>query len=299
MPSSRAEAVTGLLARCTFPSPGTAVVVAVSGGADSSALLVLATEAGCEVTAVHVDHRLRPGSATEADVVAALAERFGARFVGRTAAVAPGPNLEARARDARRAVLPAGAMTGHTVDDQAETVLVNLLRGAGLDGLAGMRSGPTKPMLRLRRAETRALCASLDIVPVEDPMNADLRLRRNRVRHEVLPLLDEVAERDVAPLLARGAALLADDAGLLDDLSAALDPTDARGLAAAPLPLARRAVRRWLAAEAAAHPPDGATVARVLTVARGQWRSTEVGDGRRVARTAGRLRLERPGPSRP
>ncbi|MDP8955085.1 MAG: tRNA lysidine(34) synthetase TilS [Actinomycetota bacterium] len=281
-----------LLARCRFPPAGTVAVAAVSGGADSSALLVLAVEAGCAVTAVHVDHGLRSGSAAEAEVVAALAGRLGAGFVARRASVAPGPNLEARARAARRSVLPEGAMTGHTADDQAETVVLNLLRGAGLDGLAGMRPGPTKPLLALRRADTVALCAGLGIQPLDDPTNTDLGLRRNRVRHEVLPLLDKVAERDVASVVARSARLLDDDARLLERLAADLDPTDVSALIVAPVPLARRALRRWLVEEMGPHPPDSATVERALTVARGVWRATEVGAGRRLARRHGRLRLE-------
>jgi tRNA(Ile)-lysidine synthase len=268
-------------------------VAAVSGGADSSALLVLAAEAGCDVTAIHVDHGLRPSAGAEADMVATLAERFGARFVARTATVAPGPNLEARARSARLAALGEGVMTGHTADDQAETVVLNLLRGAGLDGLAGMRPGPTKPLLRLRRSETRGLCRRWGIDPVEDQSNADRRFRRNRVRHDVLPLLDSVAERDVAVILARSAGLLAEDADLLVKLAASLDPHDGRALADAPAPLARRAVRRWLAEDQPPYPPDVATVERVLEVARGRWRSTQVGGGRRVARRNGWLRLER------
>jgi tRNA(Ile)-lysidine synthase len=180
-------------------------------------------------------------------------------------------------------------MTGHTLDDQAETVLLNLLRGAGADGLAAMRSGPTKPLLALRRADTAAVCADLGLDPVVDPTNADVALRRNAVRAQVLPLLDGVAGRDVAPLLSRTAALLADDAELLAALAADLDPTDAAALAAAPPALARRAVRAWLTG---AYPPDAATVERVLGVARGEARGTEVGGRRRVRRTAGRLRLE-------
>src|SRR5205085_8899120 len=121
-----------LLGRCVFPGAGTVVTCAVSGGADSLALLVLAVGAGCEVTAVHVDHGLREGSAAEADLVRAAAARFGAGFVAERVMVAPGANLEARARAARYGVLPADVLTGHTADDQAETVLLNLLRGAGL-----------------------------------------------------------------------------------------------------------------------------------------------------------------------
>ena len=91
---------------------------------------------------------------------------------------------------------------------------------------------------------------------MHDPSNDDPRFRRNRVRHELLPLLNELAERDVAALLARTAGLLRDDDTLLDQLAAELDPTDALALLAAPLPLARRAVRRWL--DRGGYPPDAA-----------------------------------------
>ncbi len=264
---------------------------AVSGGADSLALLVLAVAAGCEVTAVHVDHGLRDQSAAEAEVVRAAAAAAGAGFRSERVMVEPGTNLEARARAARYRVLPADVLTGHTADDQAETVLLNLVRGAGLDGLAGIAPGPRRPILGLRRHETRSLCRLLGLTPVDDPSNADPVHRRNRVRHELLPLLDAIAQRDVAAVLARQAPLLRDEAELLDGLAAALDPTDARAVAAAPSALARRAVRRWLAA-GCEHPPDGAAVERVLAVARGEVRAAEVGGGRRVARTGQRLRLE-------
>ena len=279
-----------LLARCTFPPPGTSVTCAVSGGADSLALLVLATAAGCRATAVHVDHGLREGSAAEADVVAAAAAGLGAAFRAERVHVAPGPNLEARARAARYRVLPPDVLTGHTADDQAETVLLNLLRGAGLGGLAGI-SRDRRPILSLRRAETRAVCIAAGLSPVEDPSNLDPAHRRNRVRAELLPLLDAIAERDVAPVLARQADLLRDEAALLDALAAALDPTDARAVAAAPPALARRALRRWLQA-GGEHPPDAATVERALAVARGTTVAADVGGGRRLARTDNVLRLE-------
>ena len=297
-----------LLARCTFPPAGTAVTCAVSGGADSLALLVLATAAGCAVTAVHVDHGLRPGSAAEAGAVAEAAARYGATFRAETVDIAPGPagagpalppalgaaralpNLEARARAARYAVLPAGVLTGHTADDQAETVLLNLLRGAGLDGLAGMRAAH-HPILALRRHETEAVCAAEGLTPFVDPTNADPAHRRNRARHELLPLLNDIAQRDVVPVLARQAALLRDEAETLDALAAGLDPTDAPSLAAAPPALARRALRRWLG-QGQDHPPDAATVERVLGVARGHAARTDAGGGRTVARTANVLRLE-------
>jgi tRNA(Ile)-lysidine synthase len=260
----------------------------VSGGADSLALLVLAVEARCAVTAIHVDHGLRPESGREAEVVATVAAQWGASFRGITVEVAPGPDLEARARRARYDALPPGVLTGHTADDQAETVLLNLLRGAGLDGLTGF--GPERrPLRALRRRDTHKLCADLGIQPVHDQSNDDPRFRRNRVRHELVPLLDAIAERDVAGVLARQADHLRSDAALLDELSRALDPTDARALAAAPAPLAARAVRRWLRDGPEMHPPDAATVARVLAVARGEAVACDVGGGRAVRRHAQRL----------
>ncbi len=174
-------------------------------------------------------------------------------------------------------------------------MLLNLLRGAGLDGLSALRRSTRRPLLDLRRRETEAVCRGAGLSWFDDPSNADRRFRRNRVRHEVLPLLTSVAERDLVPVLCRQADLLADDADLLAALAADLDPSDAAALAAAPAPLARRAVRRWLqAASDDGQPPSAAAVDRVLAVARGEVVACEVRGGRRVARTAGRLRLEGP-----
>jgi tRNA(Ile)-lysidine synthase len=283
--------VTDLLSRCAFPSAGSDITCAVSGGADSLALLALASEAGCVVTAVHVDHGLRPGSAGEAGVVEAAARRFGARFSAERLVISPGPNLEARARAARLAVLPTDVATGHTADDQAETMVLNLLRGAAAGGLGGMRAGHRHPILGLRRAETVAVCGHLGLVPVLDPSNDDPAHRRNRVRHEVMPLLDAVAQRDVVPVLTRQAGLLADEADYLDSLAAGIDPTDARAIARAPVALARRAVRTWLRGDGP-YAPTADAVERVLDVARGDGRACEVGGGLRVRRARGRLAQE-------
>ena len=287
-----------LLARCRFPPAGTAVTCAVSGGPDSLALLVLAVEAGLEVTAVHVDHGLRDGSAAEAEVVASAADALSARFRSERVTVAPGGDLESRARAARRSVLPRGALYGHTADDQAETVLLALLRGAGLDGLRGIRP-EGHPLLALRRSDTEAVCAAAGLEPVRDPTNAERRFRRNRIRADVLPLLDEVAERDVTALIARTASVLLDDAEHLEHLSEDIDPADAVALAAAPLALARRAVRRWLRdLDPEQHPPDAAGVERVLAVARGEATAAQVSGGIEVRRSHQRL-TARVHPSRP
>jgi tRNA(Ile)-lysidine synthase len=279
------------------------VVVACSGGPDSLALLALTDDAALDPVAVHVDHGLRRGSAAEAGVVADHATRLGARFVAEAALVTPGPNLEARARAARYEALERardrlGASTilvGHTADDQAETVLLNLLRGsasAGLGAMASRRGNLVRPLLGVRRAETEALCAELGFVPVRDPTNDDTRLRRNWIRHEVLPRLSAGTDRDLVPVLARQADVLRAESDFLDELARAAWPDDAAlaaRLVALPEVLARRAVRCWLGSP----PPSLADVERVLAVARGDRRATEVSDGRRVSRHQGRLEVGR------
>ena len=233
--------------------------------------------------------------------MAAAAAALGAGFRAVRVEVPPGPDLEARARASRHAALGPGAALGHTADDLAETVLVNLLRGTGPSGLASLRPGRRHPLLGLRRRETRAVCSDRGLTPMEDPSNADARFVRNRIRHEVLPLLADVGGRDPVPLLVRTAQLAGADADLLDELAAVLDPTDARALAAAPAPLAARAIRRWLAGDGSGpggperHPPDRAAVERVLAVAAGAAVACELPGGWRVARRDQVLRLERPG----
>jgi hypoxanthine phosphoribosyltransferase len=297
------DLIADLLPRCTFPPAGSALACAVSGGPDSLALLALATAARCAVTAHHVDHGLRPESSGEAAVVAAAAARLGAGFVAERVVIGSGPNQEARARAARFAALPRDVATGHTMDDQAETILLNLLRGSGADGLAGMEPGPRHPLLGLRRGETHAVCAAMGWHPVVDESNDDPAYRRNRVRHELLPLCADVAGRDPVPLLARQARVLRDEVALLNVLAdeAAPDPQDARAVAALPAPLARRAVRQWLQASAAeaspegeAYPPSLGEVERVLDVAAGRAIGTELTGARRVRRRGGRLEVEGP-----
>jgi len=288
------RAAAPLIGRCSFPEAGTELCCAISGGADSLALLVLAVVSDCVVVAHHVDHGLREGSETDVVVVNDLAGALDVQVVVHRVTVGPGANLEARARAARIGVLPPGAATGHTADDQAETVLLNLLRGAATDGLAAMRPGPRHPILNLRRAETHALCAELGLRPVLDPTNVDPAHLRNRVRHELIPMLCDLGGRDVVPVLARQAGLLADDADLLGRLAAAIDPTDAKAVVDAPAALGRRALREWLRC---GHPPDLATIDRVLAVAAGAVLAAEVGSGRSVRRSQGRLRIE-PAPAR-
>jgi tRNA(Ile)-lysidine synthase len=253
--------------------------------------LVLACAANLNVSAWHVDHGLRENSHSEADLVAQLATQLGAQFESRTVSLEQGANTEARAREARYNVLPQGVMTGHTADDQAETILINLLRGSGTRGLAGMQPTAQRPLLQIRRSETEALCAELGIAVFNDPSNDDERFQRNRIRHEVLPLMESLAKRDLVPVLTRQAGLLRDDDDLLNELAGALDPTDALALASAPTALARRAIRSWLTNPLV---PDSATVERVLEVARGNTLACDIGLGRQVRRSQQQLRITAP-----
>ncbi len=298
------DVLTGALARCTFPGADEPAPCAVSGGPDSIALLALAVAAGCRAHAVHVDHGLRPSSAAEAEVVCEAARALGATFETVTVAVRPGPDLEARARRARYEALPRGALVGHTADDQAETLLLNLMRGSGLDGLAAMRPGPAglrgvrRPILALRRSETAAIAAALGLRTVRDESNQDMRFRRNRVRAELLPMLADVSGRDPVPVLARTAQLLAQDAEMLAGLATGVDPTDVRALRAAPRPVAQRALRAWLRQGQGVeqHPPSAAETERVWQVVNGAAKACELAGGRRVSRSKGRLRLSVPAP---
>ena len=280
--------LSSFLGACTFPPPGTTVDCAVSGGADSLALLLLAHAHGLNVTAHHVDHGLRATSSSDIDVVRRVAEPLGIPVVLHKVSVPQGSNVEARAREARYAVMPAGVMTGHTGDDQAETVLINVLRGAAASGLSAMRPGTTRPLLALRRADTEAICRECGIQPVKDETNTDPRYVRNRIRHELLPLMADISHRDPAVLLARTADLLRADNDFLDELASHLDPTDALALAAAPAPLAYRALRQWLSQP---YPPDLATLERILTVARGEAVACDIGENRQIRRSKQRLTL--------
>jgi tRNA(Ile)-lysidine synthetase-like protein len=205
------------------------LVLAVSGGTDSTALcLVLAElrdEFGLVLHVAHFDHRARPrAAAADAAFVAELANHIGAPVrIGRADAA---PKNEDEARNARYEFLRrvAGELgataiaTGHTRDDQAETVLLHVTRGAGLAGLAGMRperGGIVRPLLTLSRADTVAVCAGAGITPREDPSNRSMRFARNRIRHRVLP---ELAKLN--PEITSAIARLADAAGTVTDISA-------------------------------------------------------------------------------
>jgi tRNA(Ile)-lysidine synthase len=283
-PAREVAAIRSAVAAAVDDLPADAqVLVACSGGPDSLALAAGAafvaersarTGTGWRATSVVVDHGLQDGSAQVADDAAAAC-----RALGLTALVVRAQvdgRGEAAARTARYAALDrtadelgaAAVLLGHTLDDQAETVLLGLARGSGARALAGMpavRDRFRRPLLGLRRADTVAACAAQGLTPWHDPTNdgshADAALR-SRVRSEVLPTLERVLGPGVAEALARSAAQLRDDADLLDALAGDLltaasvaDGLDVDVLAAAPPALRTRALRT---AAVAAGCPAGA-----------------------------------------
>lgn len=213
------------------------LLVAVSGGADSTALLVLLSELapkiGLDLHVAHFDHRLRPrASAKDAQRVADLAQSRGATIrIGRADAPPSGEDAARELRYAflRRAAAEAGATriaTGHTRDDQAETVLLHVTRGSGLVGLAGMRpqrDDIVRPLLSIGRADTEAICAEAGLTPLEDASNRDLRFARNRIRHRVLPELERINPQAGAALARLANAAAAATGAVLHNAEQALD----------------------------------------------------------------------------
>ena len=228
------RAVLAALDALPEPTRRAPLVVGCSGGADSVALtLATAAVRGNEgVQAVVVDHQLQDGSAARAAAtVALLAERGIAAHVHAVDVTGPG-GIEAAARHARQAALCAARphpdspiLVGHTLDDQAETVLLGLGRGSGARSLAGMRRWDPpwlRPLLDIRSTTTRAACVGLGVAVWDDPHNVDPRFTRVRLRHEVLPLLEDVLAGGVAEALARTAEQLREDADALDAVAARL-----------------------------------------------------------------------------
>ncbi len=194
-----------LIARSDLDQWGSEPVrIGISGGRDSMGLALLAWANNQRVIGIHVDHGLRTQSHLEGARIADALSPYGIGIVEYRVALQAGGNLEDRARQVRLAKL-GDAATAHTMDDQAETVLANLLRGAGLVGVGGMQPGRRHPILGLRRKELHLLCDAARIWSFDDPSNVDPRFVRNRVRSELLPLAGGIVQRDVVPILARTA----------------------------------------------------------------------------------------------
>ncbi|MFL0178852.1 tRNA lysidine(34) synthetase TilS [Mycobacterium sp. SMC-15] len=254
------RAALGAFAEQHLPQGG-GWAVALSGGPDSLALTAVAARLR-PTTALIVDHGLQADSAQVAETARSQALELGcvdARVISVTVGAQGGP--EAAARTARYAALAdargAGpVLLGHTLDDQAETVLLGLGRGSGARSMAGMRPYDPpwcRPLLGVRRAVTGQACAELGLAPWLDPHNSDPRFTRVRLRAEVLPLLEDVLGGGVAEALARTAIALRENTELIDALAEQALPgatagagLDAAALAALAAPVRLAVIRRWL-----------------------------------------------------
>jgi len=315
------RAVRDALAALPAPHRDAPLLVACSGGADSLALAAAAvTLRPHGVHAAVVDHGLQDGSAGQAAATAELLTGLGATAgVHRVDVAGPG-GTEAAARRARYAALRAArphpdapVLLGHTLDDQAETVLLGLGRGSGARSLAGMRAWDApwcRPLLGVRRALTRAACAAQGLPVWDDPHNADPRFTRVRLRHEALPLLEDVLAGGVAEALARTARQLREDGDALDALAAEVlarahvpadpvAPDDVRGgalltapLATVPPALRRRVLRAWLATASVTALTDAHLRAADVLAGQGPDRGgVALPGGLELVRARGRLSL--------
>jgi tRNA(Ile)-lysidine synthase len=287
---------------------GEPLLVMLSGGADSVCLLDVALLLGARVSALHVNHGIRPGAAADEALCRSLCERLGVPLAVESIelrAAASAGNLQAEARDARYALAERHASgdyaAAHTATDQSETVLYRLAVSPGRRALLGMRPRRgrlVRPLLEATRTETRTRCLERGLEFTEDPSNTDLRFARSRVRHEVMPVLTELnpaAERGIAET----SRLLRDEAEVLDRaVDEALERLGRRAvklaaLEAEPRGLVRLVVRR-MAEEAAGrpHPLTRADVDRVLALgAGGGTSSVDLGGGLRAVVEYGVLRF--------
>ncbi|HEU4865760.1 MAG TPA: tRNA lysidine(34) synthetase TilS [Actinomycetota bacterium] len=255
-------------------APGDRVLVCVSGGPDSVCLLHalwhLRRLFRIRLEVFHFDHRLRRHSSKDADYVRRLAERLNLPFHLRVAQDEPrkGESVEAwataermnAANEARREIGAAAIAEGHTLDDQAETVLLNLIRGSGLEGVSGIWPGSrevaiVEPLLEVERSEVEAFCRALHLRPRLDPTNRDRTLLRNAIRLEVIPAIERATGREVKRPIARSAGLLRDDRTelyrvavdtmrrVVTDGDGEEQRFDAAGLRSLPKPVASRVVR--------------------------------------------------------
>jgi tRNA(Ile)-lysidine synthase len=296
---------------------GVPVLVACSGGADSIALAAAvafeAPRAGVPAGLITIDHGLQAGSDAQARRVATVGAELGldpVEIVPVRVGRAGGPEAAARtaryaALDAVAAALDADVLLGHTLDDQAETVLLGLGRGSGPRSIAGMRERDgryRRPCLGLRRATTEAACTALGLEPWLDPHNADPGYQRVRLRLEVLPLLEDVLQGGVAEALARTAGLIRDDVDALDRIAADHAPAGADGpvvasLAALPRAVRTRVLRAW-AHRAGAGPLTARHVAALDALVT-EWHGQgplDLPGGLRASRASGRLVID---PNRP
>src|SRR5579859_3030236 len=306
MPSP--EPLAAALESSPLLAPADRILVAVSGGPDSTALLIALQEAGHDVTAAHYDHALQPTSAAAAEHVARLCARLGVPLIcERRREPMPRGSMQAAARELRyeflvRAARAAGASKialAHTADDVVEGTVIHLLRGCGIAGLRGMpaaRDVFVRPLLDVWRADVRAFLAVRGVVALEDPANSDERFGRVAVRRTILPALEAARPgitRRLRAVASRAAALqeaveLSATAAIEDDAI----PT--ASLARLPEPVAAEALETLYARSGVKRPAlSRRHLAAMLRIARGGpgGRGIDLPGGRRFRVVGSRAQI--------
>lgn len=289
------ELVASILPRLDLPDGP--LVVALSGGADSAALAWLCVDSGVETTGLHIDHQL-PASPILAEAADAIAARIGISLDTRQVTLEDGASPEEMARRARYEVFsksPIPLLTAHTLDDTVETVLINLIRGTGTTGLAGIPPFRPprvyRPMLAVTGSETREVSTLVGLPYRDDPMNADLDLTRNRVRHEVLPMLRSM-NPGIDAAIARAASSLRRDSDYLEEQADVLDKGSlpVSVITTVPRVLADRLFRRAL--QNSGIGPTADRIGRMWSVASGETDRQDLAGGKSVVRRGALLVIE-------
>ncbi|MFZ0013724.1 MAG: tRNA lysidine(34) synthetase TilS [Acidimicrobiia bacterium] len=278
--------------------PDGPLTVAFSGGADSAALAHLVGAVGRDVRLLHVHHGFEASDALAA-AAGVMASQLDVPIENVAVELDRGPSPEDKARDARYAVfreVPGAVLTAHTRDDSVETMLINLIRGTGVDGITGIPAhrppNVYRPLLEVTRSETREIAAVAGLAFLDDPMNERMELTRNRVRRQIVPLMRDINPQ-VEEAMSRLASHLGEDASYLDRLAGDVDLSG--GLAVGfvttmPPALANRVIRRWLVADGI--PTSSDLLRRVWAVASGTSPRQDLEGGRVVTRRGAMLLLE-------
>jgi tRNA(Ile)-lysidine synthase len=284
-------------ARSKLDLPEGPVTVALSGGADSAALAHLVLEQGREMGLIHIDHQL-PASPLMAGAAHRVAEVLGVPLQTVRIEIGVGPSVENRARDARHQALAevgGAVLTGHIRDDRVETMLINLIRGTGPMGLTGIpRFRPPnihRPILAVTRSETREMATLAGLPFLDDPMNEDLSLTRNRIRRHILPTMRELNPQ-IDSALTRAAKLLERDISYLDELALphSSHPVPVSVIVTLPRALADRLLHHAL--ENAGLGPTADRIARMWSVASGESDRQDLAEGLSVVRRDALLAIE-------
>lgn len=292
-PRRLTQLVSNALERLALPEGD--LVIALSGGADSAALAYLVMEAGRPARALHVDHGLEH-SPLMRKAAEAIASQLGLDLEIVEVVVEPGSSPEGQARLVRYQAFLDGTssgdrlLTGHTADDSAETVILNLIRGTGPTGLGGIPAfrppNIHRPILTLTRSETREIAAIAGLEFADDPMNQDPALTRNMVRNRIVPLLSQLNPA-LVDAVTRMSRMVAEDDAFLDrlaqglgaDLSVDSASVPVGVLAAAPGPLADRVLRQMAGHVVGEDKVDSASIERIRSVLEGESSNQEIASG--------------------